>query len=109
MSEWTAPELRELCGRVEASPHVVRLSEGPAGVVAAYLPGDRVPGIRITDDGRLEVHVVMAWGATVDQVESDVSAVFDPPETLAGLYIDDVAVPDAEPDAIESADDDART
>lgn len=103
MTDWTASELRELCRRVEASPHVVRLSEGPAGVVAAYLPGDRVPGIRLTDDGRLEIHVVMAWGSTVDQVEADVSSVFDPPGTLAGLYIDDVAVPAEEPAAIESA------
>jgi hypothetical protein len=104
VTEWTAPELRELCSRVEASPHVARLSEGSAGVVAAYLPGDRVPGIRITSDGRLEVHVVMAWGATVDQVEADVSAVFDPPDTLAGLFIDDVAVPGEDtddPEAIE--------
>lgn len=102
MTRWTASELRELCSRVEASPHVVRLSEGPAGAVAAYLPGDRVPGLRITSDGRLEVHVVMAWGSTVDQVEADVSAVFDPPEVLAGLFVDDLAVPGEAPEAIES-------
>jgi hypothetical protein len=44
------------------------------GVAAAYLPGERVDGLWCRSDGRLEVHVVMRWGTTVDAVEREVLA-----------------------------------
>ncbi|MFP3900354.1 MAG: hypothetical protein ACLFXM_05840 [Acidimicrobiia bacterium] len=100
MIDWSAEELEELSGRITASPHVADLSEGPSGVVAAYLPGRRVPGLRILPDGRLEVHVVMAWGSTADQVEASVVEAFERPEVLAGLYIDDIVLPGQDAGAI---------
>ncbi|GLY06586.1 MULTISPECIES: hypothetical protein [Actinoplanes] len=43
---------------VLAVPGVVRLHGGPFGEAGTYLPGRRVPGIRLGDD-RAEVHVTV--------------------------------------------------
>lgn len=101
ITEWRPEQLESLAERITASPHVARLSEGPSGVVAAYLPGRRVPGLRIRPDGRLEVHVVMTWGSTVDQVEASVIEAFDEPDLLAGLFVEDIAPPGRDSRAIE--------
>lgn len=45
-----------------AVPGVTRLSGGAFGEVATYLPGDRVTGVRVGDDG-VHVHVVLAQAA----------------------------------------------
>lgn len=103
MTEWSAEQLEKLSNRITASPRIARLSEGPSGVVAAYLPGRRVPGLRIRPDGRLEVHVVMTWGSTTDQVEASVVEAFDEPELLAGLYIEDIVPPEQDWRAIEES------
>lgn len=47
---------------VLALPEVARLSAGALGEVATYLPGDRVPGVRIAPDG-VHVHVVLTPAA----------------------------------------------
>lgn len=109
MIEWSAEQLEQLSDRLTASPHVARLSGGPSGVVAAYLPGRRVPGLRILPDGRLEVHVVMTWGSTADQVEASVTEAFEQPELLAGLYIEDVVLPGQDSGAIEETTGDPVT
>ena len=43
---------------VLAVPGVARLHQGAFGEVATYLPGRRVPGVRLRPDG-VEVHVVV--------------------------------------------------
>jgi hypothetical protein len=43
-----------------------------AAVDAAHLPGERIDGIKRSDAGRWEVHVVMAIDSTVSLVEADV-------------------------------------
>ncbi len=86
--------LRDMADRIDQIPSVVRRSGGAAGAVAAYLPGERITGLRVTADGRLQVHVVMAWGSTVDEVESQVLA------AVEGLWTDgpvDLTVDDIEP------------
>ena len=80
-----------------ASPHISALSEGVFGTVASYLPGRRIPGLRVLPDGRLEVHVVMAWGSTVDDVEASLLRTFEDPGELAHLVIEDIAAPPSEP------------
>jgi hypothetical protein len=50
---------------------VARLSGGIAGEVAAYLPGRRVTGLRITDT-TLAVHVVGRYGPSMSEISSDV-------------------------------------
>ena len=93
MTKWTSERLDALAGALVAGPHVAALSEGPFGTVAAYLPGRRIPGLRVLPDDRVDVHVVMAWGSTVDDVEAGVLREFDDPSELGHLVIEDVALP----------------
>ena len=51
---------------VLAVPGVARLHQGAFGEVGTYLPGRRVPGVRIRPDG-VEVHVVVER-ALLDQL-----------------------------------------
>ncbi len=52
-------------------PGVVDLHTGTYGEVATYLPGRRVNGVRVRDDG-VEVHVVLAYGAPVPRTAHQV-------------------------------------
>ena len=74
---------------------VARISTGPFGEVATYLPGRRVPGVRLRD-GRLEIHVVACWGAEVAELAAEVRKAV---RTVAGevpidVHVDDIDVPD---------------
>jgi len=91
---WTPERLEQFAGELLESPHIAALSEGPFGTAAAYLPGRRIRGIRVRPDGKLEVHVVMAWGSSVDDVEAAVVRVFGDIQNLADLFVDDVAMPE---------------
>jgi hypothetical protein len=98
-----ADALRELARRIDAAPSVARRSGGAFGVAAAYLPGERIEGIRFRDEGALEIHVVMRWEFTVDDVEREVLAAvgdFWPSEEVS-LFIDDIVGPAASA-AVES-------
>jgi hypothetical protein len=93
VTKWTPERLDALADSVLASPHVSSLSEGAFGTVASYLPGRRIPGLRVLPDDRVEVHVVMVWGSTVDDVEASLLRVFDDPAELAHLVIEDISTP----------------
>lgn len=88
--------LRLIAARLDVGPSIARRSAGPAGLAVAYLPGERLSGLRVRD-GRLEVHVVMAWPATVDDVRLDVALatdeLWDPDQV--DVVIDDLALPTA--------------
>lgn len=90
MTALSEAELEGLCERLVASPHIARMSAGPSGTVAAYLPGRRIPGLRLVDGDPIEVHVVMHHDATVGEVESDVAEALGPQFPGATLFIDDV-------------------
>ena len=93
MSVWTSERLDDLSTRLQASPHIARLSGGTMGTVATYLPGRRISGLRVDEDDRVEVHVVMRWGSTVDDVEAGVVRALDDATLLGSLYIDDISAP----------------
>lgn len=80
--------------RAAACASVARLSAGPVGEVATYLPGRRVPGVRLRGD-RIEIHVVAKWGVRIADVAADVRTGLRP--LAAGVpvdvYVDDVEVP----------------
>lgn len=63
-------------------PGVAGLHAGSFGEVATYLPGRRVTGVRLRDDGT-EVHVVAAMGSPLrelaDAVRSAVAPLVDTP------------------------------
>jgi hypothetical protein len=83
-----------IAGRTAGCPSVARLSPGPLGEVATYLPGRRVPGVRLPGD-RIEIHVVARWGIRVPDVAAEVRAAVGP--VSAGLpidvHVDDVDIP----------------
>ena len=93
MTRWTPARLDELAGALLESPHITALSEGMFGTAASYLPGRRISGLRVLPDGRLEVHVVMAWGSTVDDVEASLLRALADPADLANLVIEDLSLP----------------
>jgi hypothetical protein len=98
-----AEALRALAVRLDAAPSVARRSSGAFGVAAAYLPGERIDGIRLRDGGTVEIHVVMRWEFTIDDVERQVlEAVGDAfPAEAVVLFVDDIVGP-AEPAAMSS-------
>jgi len=101
----TDPEaVQRLAASIDTAPSIVARSNGPFGAIAVHLAGRRVEGIRHTDDGRWEVHVVMATDSTVSLVEADVIAA----ARSAGIsepvdvFVEDIAdPPDALPPAAE--------
>ncbi len=97
MTSTNAATLRLIADRIDGAPSVARRSGGITGTVASYLPGERLLGVSATPEGRLVVHVVMLWGFTVDEVESDVFAAIgtDWPNQLVDITVDDLDVPPA--------------
>lgn len=71
-------------------PGVARLSGGPAGAVATYLAGRRVPGVRLTDSA-VEVHVVAHWVPSLPGLAGRVRAAV---RSVAGGRAVDVIVDD---------------
>ncbi|MDQ6649623.1 MAG: hypothetical protein M3Z02_05840 [Actinomycetota bacterium] len=75
---------------------VAGLSSGAVGEVATYLPGRRVAGVRITEDG-VDVHVVGRFGPSMEtignEVRGAVSAVVSGRQV--SVYIDDLEDPPA--------------
>ena len=55
---------------------VARLSAGPFGSVATYLPGRRVVGVRVGPT--LAVHVVARYGPTVTDISAEIVAALAP-------------------------------
>lgn len=79
---------------VAACPDVARLSEGVVAEVASYLPGRRVPGVRVDDEG-VDVHIVARWGRPLPDVGEAVAAAVTP---LSGgrpvrVFVDDLDGP----------------
>lgn len=67
----------EVARAAVACPDVARLSEGAVAEVASYLPGRRVPGVRILDEA-VEVHIVARWGRSLPDVGEAVTAAVAP-------------------------------
>lgn len=87
----------ELADRVRsvvlAVPGVVDLTGGLAGEVATYLPGRRVPGVRLLDE-RAEVHVAVAHGVDIPVLAEEVRhAVRQVVPSRVDVYVDDVREP----------------
>lgn len=89
---------------VLTAPGVVALSGGALGEVATFLPGRRVPGVRLGPGpgDPLEVHVVAAYGTPVAATAAAVRAALAGLPASAGVagrpvhvVVDDVALPGA--------------
>jgi len=98
-----APPRVELADRVAAAVLTVRgvtgLHGGMFGETATYLPGRRVPGVRLTEDVT-DIHLSLAYGApvfaTAQQVRTAVAALVPGP---VNVTVEDVAPPTDTPTA----------
>lgn len=75
---------------VRGCPAVDDLDGGRLGGVATYLPGRRVPGIRI-DEARIEVHVRAVWNQPASLLAQQIRAAL---ATLSGGKVIDVVLTD---------------
>jgi hypothetical protein len=75
---------------VRGCPAVHDLDAGRLGGVATYLPGRRVPGIRVADD-RIEVHVRGVWDQPASLLAQQIRAALT---TLSGGRVIDVVLTD---------------
>lgn len=91
-------------GRVAAAvlahPAVLRLTGGPFGSIATYLPGARLWGVRVPgpgEPGPVEVAVVVALGTpfavVADEVAARVRRVLDDPDVRVEVTVADVGAP----------------
>lgn len=72
-----APDVDAVAEAVSACPSVARLTPGSGVELVTYLPGRRVAGVRMGDDG-LEVHVVARYGPTMAEVAEEIRAALRP-------------------------------
>ena len=86
-------QVEQVAAAVLAQPGVVRLYGGRFGELGTYLPGRRVTGVRIDDDGT-EVHIVVSGiepvPVTAGRVQRAVSAIAPMP---VHVHVDDIDVP----------------
>lgn len=82
---------------VLGTPGVHALHPGAFGEVATYLPGRRVTGVRVLDDG-CEVHITLSWGAPVVDTSAAVRVALRPLTTgTVDVVVEDVADPGGPP------------
>jgi hypothetical protein len=94
LSDEAAPELAEaIAAAVAGVAGVADLHGGMFGEAATYLPGRRVPGVRL-NDGDTEVHVSLLFGypvrATADAVRNAVAGLVAGP---VHVTVEDVVRP----------------
>jgi uncharacterized alkaline shock family protein YloU len=79
--------------RTASCRSVARLAAGRFGEVATYLPGRRIPGVRVAD-GRVEVHVVARWNVPVPELAAEVRQAVRPwtGDLTVDVHVDDVEV-----------------
>ncbi|GAA4672018.1 hypothetical protein GCM10023226_05880 [Nocardioides nanhaiensis] len=78
----TEPAVREehddvsdrVLAAVLAVPEVRDVHAGVVGEVATYLPGRRVNGVRVSEEGDAEVHVVLEFGSSIQEATDRVRA-----------------------------------
>lgn len=95
--EGAAPPPTEISDVVQAAvlgvPGVAGLHGGAFGEAATYLPGRTVKGVQLRP-GSAVVHVILAWGApvqeTADKVRAAVTAITHTP---VDVVVEDVADP----------------
>ncbi|MQA95439.1 MAG: hypothetical protein GEV11_12600 [Streptosporangiales bacterium] len=85
---------RTIATAVLGVPGVAGLTAGPLGVVATYLPGERVDGVAVRDD-EVEVDIVAEYGRPLPPLAERVRAVVRPLSAgrTVTVVVADLAVP----------------
>jgi hypothetical protein len=96
-------DVDDIQAAVLGCPGVAGLGSGTIGELATYLPGRRVPGIRVTQE-LVELEICAAWGPSAKLIASQIWAalaaiVTDRP---IEIVITDIAPPAMTPTAIAS-------
>lgn len=87
-------EAEQIATAVAAAPEVAGLHGGAFGEVATYLPGRRIPGIRITDT-LVAVHVTARWPLRLDALATAVrTAVATVTTRPVAITVEDLALPE---------------
>lgn len=97
-AQMTQPDADRIAGAVLACPLVAGLHGGRFGEVATYLPGRRIPGIRVTPTEVL-VHVTGQYPATVRQIAHAVRACAGPhtADLSVTVIVEDLDLPAVAP------------
>lgn len=94
----TQPDADRIADAVLACPLVAGLHGGRFGEVATYLPGRRIPGVRVTPT-EVFVHVTGRYPATVRQIADAVRACAGPhtAELPVTVTVEDLDLPAVQP------------
>ncbi|MEV4732206.1 hypothetical protein [Saccharopolyspora sp. NPDC049426] len=95
------PSVSELAEKVLAHPSVARLAGGAFGEITSYFPGHRITGVRMPEDGSVEIGVVVRLDQPVDKTVAELR------ESLTGLlgetrvdvYVSDVETAEDTPES----------
>ena len=93
-----AAEAEVIAATVRDCPSVVDLAGGRFGEVATYLPGQRITGVRVSDE-RIAVHLVGRYGIPIPVLAAEIRAAL----TLLGrgravdIRVEDLWVPLPDP------------
>ncbi|MEV0973131.1 Asp23/Gls24 family envelope stress response protein [Microtetraspora glauca] len=67
----TGADVKRIAERAASCPDVVALSGGPFGTVAAYLPGETVPGISVRET-EIEIHATVRYGRPIPEIAAEI-------------------------------------
>ncbi|ALG86034.1 Asp23/Gls24 family envelope stress response protein [Gordonia phthalatica] len=99
------PLAKRVADAVSAVPGVVGLDGGLFGEVAAYLPGERVSGVQLSDDEG-SVHIVVDPRRNLRAVAAQAAEAASAASGLRiSVTVEDVAVPQPESDAAPGGSD----
>lgn len=93
------PDAEAIAVAVQRCEGVSRLYGGVGGEIATYLPGRRVPGVRVAER-HVEVHVVGRYGPSMAAIAAEVRAAVTavvPFFVTVDVVIEDLDVPGEEP------------
>jgi hypothetical protein len=92
-------DVDDIYAEVIACPGVAGLGSGMIGELATYLPGRRVPGIRVTPE-LVQLEICARWGPSAQQIGAQIWA------ALASVVTDrpiEIAITDISPPVTASA------
>ncbi len=94
------PSASELAEKVLAHPSVARLAGGEFGEITSYFPGHRVTGVRMLEDGGVEIGVVVRLdqpvGTTIAELRDSLAGTLG--ETRVDIYVSDVETAEDPPE-----------
>lgn len=92
MSTGAEPDAERIAAAVRACPRLAGLHSGRFGEIATYLPGRRIPGVRIRPEA-ITVGVIGRYPVTAAQTTQAVHRAVGPADRAVAVHIGDIAIP----------------